>query len=373
MIFSEAIPRNLFIKKQNPSHLMKPTLLIALTVSVGLLVQCHPYSGTGSKTKVVSITYGSHYRTVTKSQDPSKIEGFGAGVIATQVATYLVGYIFTEAGKQVKKVRDGKFGDRGAPLYSTPDFPNGGYLLILRTVADPDNKYQHVATVNDLLAGKRDTAGGALRHQILENTQGSNQSRLGASELQQAIKKSTSGKEISETDKVGFLAICPIISLSGKPAGADNVYGIGLAGIYFPLLNGLRFNGEETSLARRVAKSSEVMDLEIYGPNGSGFTTGVAKIPLVWSPPSRGESPRWITGGEIFGSLIDDEQKEQLKQILSEDLNGRLKGRQAFVAPSRGIRPLLRADFQVLEGGETTGWILKGLEKAKESVVKQVR
>lgn len=341
---------------------MKRFRLLACLSGLGMLAQCHPYSGTGSQTRLTSMRYGSEYR-----QETEELHGFGAATGAA-LTSYLVGYLFSQAGKEIRRVRDGKFGEVGADLHATRTFPTNGYLLILRTVKDPDNKYPDVASVRDLRSGADGTIGSSLRRKIVSNTQGDGRSRLNADAFDEALESCLAGKVNEDSDKVGFLAICPLVPLEDGPSDASKVYGIGLAGMYFPLLNGLRFRGEETSLARRIAKSREVMDVEIYGPNGSGFTTGAAKIPLVWSPPGSGRTAEWITGDMLYKALPDTEQRKELEKILSVSAEERLKNRQAFIAPAENIRTLLRADYQVVEGGETTGWIIKGLEKAKSKI-----
>ncbi len=345
---------------------MKNLIYLTLTLAVmPILSQCSPYAGTNSDTTGTSIGYGRSQRSVVITKEETDPTIAGAPIITTTaVATYIVGYIFSEVDEAVTKARTGDYGRKGVSLQNTGGFPDGGFLVITRTIKDSGNKFSSVATVSDFKSGKSGTIGGDLLTTIASTAKDSKGNKPSKSEISKAFSQALKGTKAGDSDKIALLALCPLMKLEGN-SGAT-VYAIGLDGIYYPLLGASRFGIESPDLARRIAKSKESMTLEIYGPNGSGFTTGVAKIPLVWNPPGGSISDSWLTSKELLGHLYDDAQQKNLRDLLVKDAEVRLTKRQAFIKPSERIRPLLRADFQVSETSEATGWIKDGIDSLEK-------
>ena len=331
---------------------------------LALMCQCSPYAGTNKSTSAVSIGYGKMAKLRAKIEKPPEGVESVPMLSTAAVATYIIGYVFSEADKAVTKARTGDYGKKGVRLKNTGDFPEGGFLLITRTIKDPKNNLAGVATVGDFKAGAGGTAGGSLLSAIVSETKDSAGRLPSRSSITGAFADSLKGTNASDDDKIALLALCPLMKLEGN-TGA-RVYAIGLDGIYYPVMGGSRFGIEAPELSRRVAKSKESMTLEIYGPNGSGFTTGVAKIPMVWNPPTGKEQDPWLTGDEILAQLYDDTQQKEMKDLLTRNAEARLSKRQAFMQPAPSIRPLLCGDFQVSETSEATGWIKKGIEKLQK-------
>lgn len=337
-----------------------PLVLAALALS-----QCSPYSGTSKLTKTEAIGYGSQFHA-----EPPKSTGrpsFGAAPVA-MAATYLIGYIFNEVGDRITKARTGSYGPKGAHLTNTDQFPKGGYFVIIRTIRDEENKFPNLASVNDFIKGTKGTAGGNLKYEILQSAEDGGS--LTGTSLTKTVFSSVGGK-YDNTDKLALLAVCPILKLDEK-SGSMGLYGIGLTGIYFPVLKASRFGLESSSLSKRITSSKESMTLEIHGPNGTGYTTGVAKVPLVWNPPQKGSESEWMDSKLIFSHLTDKDQKDQIKELISQDAMFRLSKQQAFVAPSPATRRYLFADVGVSETSEATGWLVKevkALEKKANGLV----
>jgi hypothetical protein len=335
------------------SHLLS---LLSILISTSV-VACNSFSGTKAIGKSVSIGYGTSTKTYSQ-----KTAGAGA-------ATFLIGYIFKELDKAITEARTGNFGDKGIRLSGTGSFPKNGHLIIVRTVSDPANNFPNIAGVKDFLQKTPGTPGDELRKEIIRSSSIDSQDleRSLAQAIQNADKPS-----IEDTDKISLLVYCPIIQLETGITNAANIYGVTLSGMYYPLLAGSRFAGESSDIFSRISKSKESMVVEIYGPQGSGFTTGVVQVPLAWSPPSsKDERAQWVTSEKLFDTYKarhNTDLKKLLDDVLQKDGNIRLDHRQAFIQPRRNIRPLLRADFSVSETSEATGWIIKLMEKAEEQL-----
>jgi len=350
----------------------------AAWTSLLLLSQCSPYAGTEGVTKKVSLGYGN----LVGKSEPADHAGEQSIGIPTPagVATWLIGFVVTQVDKQVTEMRTGDYAAKGVDL-QTRSFPENGFLVVVRTIADPEGKYPQIASVGDFISHNIGTPGGDLNSTIANTTtvtgispDGHLSSRklgLSSPQLSAAVKRALANekddkKPTADTDRIALLAVCPILKLDKAPANASRVYGVGLSGLYFPLMAAARFGGESSDLFDRIAKAKEAMTLEVYGPNGSGYTTGIIKVPLVWSPPHKGERAEWVTGSSILEEIKRRHDKDgatSLGQLFDEDAISRLKQRTAFVSPRPSIQPLLRADAKVSETSEATGWIVKAVDE----------
>jgi hypothetical protein len=339
----------------------------AITTFCSLLSNCSPYSKSQSLTREFTVAYGATRGRISQPAPSNMKNAVGAGPAAL-AATYLVGYLFDEVSDKIKEERAGDFLKKGIVLNTNSAFPNGGYLVVVRTVADPEGRFPGVATVEDFLAEDRpNTPGGRLKKQMVRSAGNKKDGYiLDPSELSGTVKAALK-HDVKPHDKIALLALCPMIPLNQESNDAK-IYAIGLTGVYYPIIGGSRFSVESEDLVRRIAKSKEAMTLEIYGPQGTGYTTGVAKVPLVWNPPPKESDAQWMDSKALFGNLIAQEQEQELQELLSVKMNSRLSKRQAFVEPRKDIRSLLRADVSVRESSDATGWLLKQVDKAEKEM-----
>jgi hypothetical protein len=341
------------------------SLLISLA-SCLLFTQCSHYANTKLKTSAASVGYGTNYRVVVEKKK-IKMGSYGAGFTTATAAAYIVGYIFTQTDKEITKARTGDYGHANVTLTNTSQFPEGGYLVVVRTIQDPKNEFPGIAGTEDFITRRENTAGAQLHAQIVKSSKldsGGTLSAFGLSKaLSDALDNAPDGRKIQSTDKIAMLAVCPIIKLNNLPSGAEKLYGVGLTGVYFPILSASRFGLESTSLSKRITQSREALVIEVRGPNGSGYTTGQIAVPLVWNPPAKGERADWVSSKQIFEQLYSKDEREQLNQLVVDDALKRISNGDAFVAPRDGIRPILRANFKVTETSKATNWISKGVGK----------
>jgi len=345
---------------------MKTTKMtfVALTATLAVLANgCSPYSGTRKMGEKTSFGYAAALpRTTTNKPSGGGLKALGF-LGGAEIGVFVIGLIFTEADKAVTKARTGDYTAEGRKLSGTGTFPRNGYLVLARTISDPDNKFPEIAGANDLINSTPGTAGEQLAREI------SLKARISRNSLGETLRKSL-GPNLKDDDKISMLALCEVVPLQGNSTGTD-LYGVTFGGMYYPLLAGSRFVGESTDTFTRISKSKEAMLLEIYGPNGSGFTTGIVKVPLAWSPPAhKGERALWLTGDDLLKAYSNTHNKDQikeLKQLLDNKADERLARRQAFVEPKGISLNTLRGDYGVSETSEATGWILKAVGKAKDA------
>lgn len=338
---------------------------ITLTATLAILINaCSPYAGTRKMERKTSIGYAAakSRELTTTSPSGSKIKTFGV-LGGAEIAVFVVGLIFTEADKAVTKARKGDYKAVGRQLAGTGTFPNNGYLVLARTISDPDNKFPEIAGVKDFINYTPGTAGADLVRTI------SKSANITPESLRATFKNSVS-PDRDNNDKISMLTLCEVVPLTGNST-STGLYGVTFGGLYYPLLAGSRFAGESTDIFTRISKSKEAMLLEIYGPNGSGYTTGIIKVPLAWSPPGkRGERAPWLTGDDLlraYANTNNEDQIKELEELLKQNSTERLDRRQAFVEPKGISISTLRGDYMVSETSEATGWILKAVGKAKDA------
>ena len=179
-----------------------------------------------------------------------------------------------------------------------------------------------------------------------------------------AIRNSLSGVKYGAQHKIAYLAICPLFPIYDRPKNSDALYAVGFEGAYYPLFKGQRFAFERQGLVRKYTDSKEVMSLELYGPNGSGFSTGLIPIPVLWSPPSSGRM--WVTADQLIKDLPEDQQKKMNSILDLSYKNSSNRG--TFVNTSSGIMPLLKGDAYVDESGDGTKLLIKGIEKLPDLI-----
>ncbi len=176
-------------------------------------------------------------------------------------------------------------------------------------------------------------------------------------------------------EHIALLTVCPVVRMN--PDESPAIYAVLLDGMYFPVLKGRRFAGESSDIASRVAKSRESMNLEVYGPHGSGYTSGIVKVPLVWAPPGKEDAAAgWVSSDALKTALNARHNKdgiESLEELTERDVDKRLARRQAFLAPNASYARYVRADANVSETTEATGWILKLTAKLKDEVTGLVK
>lgn len=324
-----------------------------------VLSSCHPYAGTGKMKETVVMGYGKGTieKRVTKPSDKK----IGIQAYSTQVITMIIGYAFKQASKEVEKRRDGDFQVENAPIGADSAFPDDGFIVVLRTVQDDDNRYPDVAGVADFLDNRPGSLGAQLLDQIC-SPRATSTFRVTETQLIQAVKKSLRGKNIEARQKIAFLAICPIFPIRDQPTNSEPLYAIGFDGAYYPLFTGQRFVFERQSLVRKYTDSKEVMSIELYGPNGSGFSTGVIPIPVLWTPPDTGKM--WVTAEQWITDLPED-QKKEMERLLDLDYDNSTN-RGTFVKARRLIIPLIKGDAFVDESSNGTKLIQDGLEALKK-------
>lgn len=271
----------------------------------------------------------------------------------------VIGYLIKEADKAVTKARTGDYGATGQNV-SRLDFSGRGYLLALHTVKTSP-KLSKVATLKDFLSNQPGTAGHDLRTQMAA------QSVAGA-DVAAAVRRLVTQAQIDAGDHIALLVVCPVKRLPAAdlPANAPAVYAVSLDGLYFPVLSAKRFKGESHNLVQRLAKENESMTLEVYGPTGTGYTTGVVNVPLAWFPPEKSGNAQWLGRDRVAQEMDahhNEAAKKQLEQLLSNDTAAALAARRAVVAPSSSTKALLRADVHISETSDATGWLVKGIDK----------
>ena len=348
------------ILRKNSVRLGSIALLFSLLGS-----NCSSYSKSQALTREVSVGYGQG---VSPKRPENMQHLMGAGLdLGSTAASYVIGYIFDEVTDRIREERAGDITKKGIVLNDTSTFPRGGYFVVIRTVSDPDgSRFPGVATVEDFIKNRTGTLGGDLNKAVVKSASGKDGAALTSGRLSKTVDAALK-REVAAGDKIALLVVCPILPLNEGGAGAS-IHAIGLTGIYYPIIGGARFSVESQDLARRIAKSKESMTLEVYGPQGTGYSTGVAKVPLVWNPPTKGGNAQWMDSAALYGSLIDKGQRRELGDLLTKKMNSRLAKRQAFVAPDDDIRPLLRADLKVLEATEATGWLLEQVDKVEQDI-----
>lgn len=331
-------------------------------------LQCSPHSGTGDLTRQVSMGYGS----VSKSPKV-EVEMFGS---ASSIGSYLIGYLFSEIDEAITDERTGDYPKQKTfLLQGAAGFPGNGYFLIVRTIRDDSDQFSGIAGVSDFISGKEGTPAARLIQEIVRSASAGDDIALDGRALSKTLDSCLDPDQKGDRDKIALLAICPVLRLEGDgfPEHAEPLYAVGLTGMYFPLLWSSRFQIESIDAVRRLAKSRESMTFEIYGPNGSGYSTGIVKLPLVWNPPDRrgGEAP-WLSGVELRKHLVSKEDEDALGAALQKKAAERLATRQAFVAPSPRIKDYLHADLNIRETSEATGWLLKASANAKKEATSRV-
>lgn len=330
------------------------------------LAQCTPFAGHKSSVPA-AITYSPVAKAT--STGPQTKSAILAGV-GVSVATYIIGYLFEQADKAITKAREGEY---AASDYvpALANSPGNGYFVILRTVK-PSTKLGKVATVADFINEAPDapvTPGSILHQQMLAS------GSVAAGNIRAEVKKLAIKSKIPFDEHIALLVVCPVARMN--PDESPAIYGVLLDGMYFPVLKGRRFAGESSDIVSRVAKSKESMTLEVFGPNGSGYNTGTIKVPLVWSPPGKGEEPAaWVSSAKLKEALDKRNAKdgiEALDKLTDRDVDKRLARRQAFLPPDASYARYVRADAKVSETTEATKWILKLTAKLKDEVTGLVK
>jgi len=344
---------------------MKYYFRIGIVLVVTILSSCSHYSNTKKDEKSFSMSYGESPKVVKMKRNPNadrqgirgfKKMGFDPASFALDI---VVGYIFDVVNDEVAERRNGDSDAVGVNLGDTSSFPHNGFLLVMRVVKDPKNEFSNIASVKDFMEGKANSIGGALL------AASANDIAVKPSSIVAAAKRTLKGKKYSATDKIGLFVLCPIQKLKG----AKGVYAITLGGMYYPLAGGSRFGFEQPDIARRVSKAKEALSLEVYGPNGSGYSTGVVDVPLVWSPPSsKDTSAKWISAKELKDALIDGDQSKQLDVLLSANLAARLATRSAFIRAKSDVAHLLRGNAFLRESSKVSGWLKKGIDSLEDEV-----
>lgn len=322
------------------------------------LVQCTPYAGHKSS-RPAALTYSPAQRGTSSGVQIKSVTLAGVGVSA---ATYIIGYLFEQADKAITKAREGDYSaSEYVPALATS--PGDGYFVILRTVK-PSVNLGKVATVADFTANAPGTPGGILYGQMLDSKS------VARGNIRSVVRNLAVKNKIPLDEHIALLAVCPVVRMNAEEAPA--IYAVLLDGMYFPVLKGRRFAGESSDLVSRVAKSKESMTLEVYGPHGSGYTSGTVKVPLVWSPPGKEDAAaHWVSSNALKAALNarhDKDGIESLDHLAERDVDKRLARRQAFLAPSPSYARYVRADAKVSETTEATGWILKLTSKLKDEV-----
>lgn len=299
----------------------------------------------------------------------------GKSITLGAVAGQLIGILVKQINKKIEEARKGDYSATGVEI-GDETFPDHSYILVVRTIKDPDSRFTNIASVGELLDESGKSARGA-RHQatcggrLLDSITNSQGPHPSAGDLRNALVKALGDSKENRSDRIALLAICPVIPLGETTNGEARLYGIGLSGAYYPLLAGARFQGESYDLYERISKAKESMTLEVYGPNGSGYSTGLVKVPLVWSPPKcPNDDAEWVTSerirDEIKRGRNDKDGDKALASLFEADFHKRLQQRSGFVPPYDDYRDMLCADVKVSETSEATGWIVKLVEQAAD-------
>jgi hypothetical protein len=319
---------------------------------------CHPYAGTRNMKETVVMGYGKG--TIEKRVIKQTDDKFGIKRFSAQIGVIIIGYAFQQASREVEKRRDGDFKVENAPIRADGSFPSDGFVIVLRTVHDKNNKYPDVANVADFLENRPGSLAAELVNQICA-PRSTSTFRITEAQLIDAVKKSFGVEKYDSQHKIAYLAICPLFPIRNQPAGSEPLYAIGFDGAYYPLFKGQRFVFERQSLVRKYTDSKEVMSIELYGPNGSGFSTGVIPIPVLWTPPNTGKM--WVTAEQWIKDLPEEQQK-QMESLL--DLSyAKSTNRGTFVKARPEIIPLIKGDAFVDESSDGTKLIQDGLDAIK--------
>lgn len=342
---------------------MKPRLRSTVCLAACLaLAQCTPYAGHKSSMSTEAFLAYRPAAKITKG-GPQTESAMLAGA-AVSAATFIIGYLFEQADKAITKAREGEYSASDyVPALATS--PGNGYFVILRTVK-PSAKLAEVTTVADFIdeAPERETPGRRLHAAMVHS------GCVAAGNIRPVVRDLAAKNKIPLDEHIALLVVCPVVLMN--PQESPAIYAVLLDGMYFPVLKGRRFAGESSDLFSRVAKSQESMTLEVYGPHGSGYTSGIVKVPLVWTPPGKGgERGGWVSSDrlkEVLNARHNKDGIETLDQLTERDVDKRLARRQAFLPPDASYARYVRADAKVSETTEATGWILKLTAKLKDEV-----
>ena len=339
-------------------------------ICVTFLSSCSAYSGTKTQDQAFTLAYHSEDTVFRDVNDDGEVK------LLNTATDFLIGLAFDWAADRVTEMRTSEYSKEGIFVPGLSTFGQRtrgssvpGCLVIVRTIKDPGGEFSNIASVANFRKNSENTPASRLLDKI------SRSSDLSENQLARTITEQLDRQgKVGPNDRIAFLALCPISRLSGVPSGSDTLYGISFGGMYYPLLGASRFKGEgffETNkIARRFVDSKEAVQVELYGPNGSGYTSGIVNIPVAWAPPqNRNDEAEWISPQMISEGIgLNTDEILALKKALNTNAGDRLSRRSAFVSARSGIAPHLRANISLTENSDVTGWLLKGLEKLQEEV-----